>query len=277
MPRHRPAPINQFYRLDYDETRDRYFKTTPWNNVVNGHDFDPENCMAAEGAVALDAHTSGRLTTSPAGIRNWQTDFSGGIGVDDVQDAWQRHFGQTFWTPRGFSWADCVYAARQGRHVAFAADYSVYPYPLQVNHSFDHALGLDAYRSSDGEVLIFDSLGTGPRWLPQAGNRHAAESLAAKHGRGPGDLFVGITAIRPLIGVTRYRVTITGHVDLYAKPGDKAAGNKDGSVSLATYICDRSKVSGEWWYQIVSKADGSKTVNAGKWFQPNRYVRATPV
>lgn len=270
---HRPAPINQFYRLDYDETRDRYFKTTPWNNVVNGHDFDAENCMAAEGAVALDAHTSGRTTTGPAGIRNWQSDFDGGIGVDDVQDAWHRHFGQTLWTPRGFSWDDCIYAARQRRHVAFAVDYASYPYPLQTPHAFDHALGLDAFRSTDSEVLIFDSLGTGPRWLPQSGNRKAAEALAIRNGRSAGDLFVGITAIRPLLGVTRYRVTITGHVDLYDKPN----GAKAGAVALATYICDRSKDAGEWWYQIVSKADGSHTANVGKWFQPNKYVRANLV
>jgi hypothetical protein len=267
---HRPAPINQFFRLDYDEVHDRYVKTTPWNNVVHGHDFDSENCMASEGAVAIDAHTGGRIRTSPAGIRNWQSDFSGGIGVDDVQDAWQRHFGQVLWTPRGFSWADALYAIRQRRHVAFAVDYRDYPYPLQVNHAFDHALGGDAYRSSDGEILVFDSLGTGARWLPQAGVRRAAEKLAIREGRSAGDLFVGITAIRPLLGVARYRCVITGHVTTYSKPGGKAVG----AITLASYICDRSKIDGLWWYQIVSKTDGSKTARAGLWFKPNRYVKA---
>ena len=273
MPFHRPAPINQFYRLEYDEVHDHYVKTTPWNNVVNGHDFDSENCMASEGAVAIDAHTSGRIRTSPAGIRNWQSDFDGGIGVDDVQDAWARHFGQTLWTPAGFSWADTIYAVRQRRHVAIAVDYRGYDFPLQTPHAFDHALGIDAYRGTDGAILVFDSLGTGPRWLPQHVVREVAEAEAIKNGRGTGSLFVGITAIRPLIGVTRFRVTITGHVDLYASPN----GAKDGAVSLATYICDRSKQGGEWWYQIVSKADGSKTLNHDKWFQPNRYVKANLV
>jgi hypothetical protein len=71
-------------------------------------------------------------------------------------------------------------------------------------------------------------------------------------------------------------VTITGRITLHTKPGVPLAPAA-GTVSLATYICDRSKIDGWWWYQIISKADGSKTANAGKWLTPNRYVKATPV
>jgi len=279
---HRPAPVNQFYRLEYDEVTDHYVKTTPWNDIVNGHDFDAENCMAAEGAVALDAHTNGRIRTSPAGIRNYQTDFSGGIGVDDVQDAWQRHFGQTLWTPRDFNWDDLLYAVRQRRHVAAAADYRKVPdaYKYQLPGNFDHALGIDAWRSSDGALLVFDSLSTGPRWQPQSSVRAAIEAIAIRERRDGGCKRPRITAARPLIGVSRFVVTLAGtsgkpttYTPLYAGPG----GIRVGAVSTATYICDRSKIDGIWWYQIVSKADGSTTANRGKWFKPNRYTTARPL
>lgn len=206
---HHPAPINQFYRLDYDEVHKTYVKTTRWNNVVNGHNFDAENCMAAAGAVALDAHTGGRKRTSPAGIRNYQDDFSGGIGVDDVQDAWWRHFGETLYVPSGQSFSEVVAAVKARRHAVIGVVYNVMPdaYQAQLPGNFDHALNIDDVQS-DGDLLVYDSLRTKPIWMPQSAVRAAAESLALRARGTAGSLFVGYTAVRPLIKPVAYHALL---------------------------------------------------------------------
>lgn len=209
---HHPAPINQFYRLDRETPTGPWVKTSPWNNVVNGHDFDSENCMAAEGAVALDAHTLGATRTSPAGIRNYQDDFSGGIGVDDVDTAWHRHFGQDLLTPADYSWDDVMYAVRvQRRHVALGVDYRKVPYDYQVQKggAFDHAIGIDDTRTTDSRIYRYDSLDTKAVWTPQSAYRAAAEALAIRVRGTRGSLFVGLTRSRPIqvVGATE-RVSI---------------------------------------------------------------------
>jgi hypothetical protein len=199
---HRPAPVNQFYRLEYDETTGHYRKVAPWNTPdFTSHDPDTDdvNCMVAEGVVALDAHSNGQIVTTPSVIRNHQDDHVGGIGVTDVAVAWERAFHRFLMTPDNFDWADTLYAVKQRRHVAIGVDYTHFPYALQTPHDFDHALGIDDYRASDGAILVFDSLGTGPRWLPQAGVRAAAQELAIRARGSAGRLFVGITASRPYL------------------------------------------------------------------------------
>jgi hypothetical protein len=266
---HHPAPINQFCRLEYDEVHKTYVKTTRWNDIVNGHNFDGENCMAAEGAVALDAHTQGKTRTSPAGIRNYQDDFSGGIGVDDVQTAWARHFGQTLLTPRDFDWNDVMYAIRaEHRHVALGADYRFVPdaYKRQLPGNFDHALGVDDYRSSDGAILIYDSLSTASHWQPQSSVKAAVEALALRVRGSRAQLFAGLTAKRPVLGTTalpKFRVVIFAYTPLYLSPN----GAKAGGVTKATYICTRQSISGAWWYKILTNGSGGNTVLAGRYFK----------
>lgn len=213
---HHPAPINQFYRLDRDTPTSPWVKTTRWNNIIttpSGEkvNADPLNCMAAEGAVALDAHTLGVMHTSPAGIRNFQDDMSGGIGVDDVQVAWHRHFGQTLLTPGDYSWDDVMYAVHvQRRHVALGVDYRHVPYDYQVqkNGQFDHAIGIDDSAPERNLVLRFDSLDTKAVWTPESAYRGAAEALAIRIRGTRNSLFVGLTASRPLIAPPVVRVSI---------------------------------------------------------------------
>lgn len=79
--------------------------------------------------------------------------------------------------------------------------------------------------------------------------------------------------LRAMAGLTvptaiRYRVTISGYTPLYVIPN----GARVGAVRSASYICTRSKVGGLWWYRIVSKVDGSPTLNGGRYFKPNRFT-----
>ena len=271
---HHPAPENQFYRLDFDEVRKVWVKTTRWNNIINGHNFDSENCMATQGAIALDAHTGGAKKTSPGVIRQYGGDLSGGMGVDDVQRAWDTHFGETLWTPADFSWDDFLYAVRaQRRYGIVGVDYGDVPYDYQVQKggTFDHAIGVDDWRSTDSRILRSDSLDTKFVWVPQSAYRAAAESLALRVRGSRGKLFVAFSAIRPLLSAqVKYRVVISGYTNLYASPN----GARVGAVTAATYICIRSKVGGLWWYQILTKSNGTATANKGRWFKPNHNVTA---
>lgn len=273
-----PAPLNQFYQLDRDTPTSPYVKTTRWNHIhpnANGVivNWDPYLCMAGEGAVALDAHTQGRYQFSPGSMHDRQSDKLGGIGVDDVADAFAT-VGQTLLTPDYYDWNDVMAAVKARRHVVIGVDYGKVPYDYQSQKGgdFSHAMGIDDYRSSDGRILVYDTLATNSRWMPQSAIRPAAEALALQGRGSSGRLFVGLTAQRPLlVAEVRYRVVITGYTPLYSAP----YGTKLGAVTKATYICTRSKVDGLWWYRIRSKVDGSATANAGRYFKPNRYTEAT--
>lgn len=271
-----PVPVNQFYRLDYDEVAKRYVKTTRWNHAhpnANGvlTYWDGFLCMAGEGAVALDAHTGGAIRSTPGAIHDRQSDNLGGIGVDDVADAFATH-GQTLLTPDNVSRYDVIAYLRERRHVAIGVDYGSLPYELRLQQpgDFDHAIGLDDL--SGDQVFRYDTLDTNPRWKPLEAYLDAAEALALRVRGTKGRLFVGVTRVRPaLTAIVEYRVVISGYTPLYSAPN----GTKLGAVSKATYICTRSKVAGLWWYQILTKPDGTATANKGRWFKPNRYTEAS--
>lgn len=206
-PVHHPAPLNQFYRLDYDEVRKVWVKTKRWNHThanAAGHviNWDPFLCMGTEGAVLLDAHTSGAERATPGQVHDHQSDMSGGIGVDDVQRSLANGWDETVSTPANFSWADCMDALASRHHVAMGVDYSRVPdeFARQASHNFDHAIGLDAIRA-DASTYRYDSLDTRAVWVPQRAFRAAAEALAIREGRGPGALFVALSRARPVMTV----------------------------------------------------------------------------
>ncbi len=274
---YRPAPVSQFYQLDRDTPTSPYAKTVRWNHIhpnANGVvvNWDSYLCMAGEGAVALDAHTQGQYRFSPGSIHDRQSDKLGGIGVDDVADAFAT-VGQTLLTPDYYDWADTLAAVKARRHVAIGVDYGKVPYEYQAQKGgdFSHAMGIDEYRASDGRILVFDTLATNPRWMPQSAIRPAAEALALQERGNAGRLFVGLTRQRPALEPA-WIVSVDGYVNLYSVPN----GSRVGAVTKATYRCSRSMVSGEWWYRIWTKADGTATANKDRYFQPNRYVKAVP-
>lgn len=274
-----PAVVNQFYKLDKATPTSPYVKTTRWNhthgnsagNVIN---WDGLLCMCAEGAVALDAHTQGRIRTYPGAVHDNQDDNSGGIGVDDVKTAWARGWGQTLLTPADYDWDDLMYAVRvQRRHALLGVDYDyvAYDYQVQKTGSFDHAVGIDDFRASDSRIYRYDSLDTKAIWAPQSAYRGAAEALALRVRGSKGRLFVALSASRPLLStIQKFRVSITGYTPLYSSPN----GTKVGAVRLASYICTRAKISNQWWYTILTKANGSATANRGRCFRPNSNVEA---
>lgn len=216
-----PVLQNQFYRLVYDDAKKVYVKTTRWNTP-----YDNVNCMATQGSIAKNADSNGGITSSPPQIRNAQSDKSGGIGVDDVAEAWENLWGTDFWTPAGFNFADTINAVKQGRYAVVAMDYGYLdPADKWQAGSFGHALGLDHIRALDGAVGTLDSLGTRLRYIPQYRVRRAMEATARQAGRTIENLFVGFTRVRPekavvttlkyggeLTGRGRFRIIGTGNL-----------------------------------------------------------------
>jgi hypothetical protein len=87
---------------------------------------------------------------------------------------------------------------------------------------------------------------------------------------GSGYVYAYVTPADPLQPTQKYVVSITGFTPIYAAPN----AARTAAVSKATYICTRSKVTGLWWYRILTKADGTRTANAGHYFKPNGYTTA---
>jgi hypothetical protein len=279
---HHPAPLNQFYRLDYDEIAKRYVKTTRWNHshIRNGMtiNYDSVDCMVSAGAILLDAHTGGSKRTTPGAIHDHQDDMVGGVGVDDVRVSWSRGWGEVLYTPADFDWADTIYAVRTQRRCAIVGvdyDYVPYDYQVQKGGSFDHAIVLEDYRSTDARLRRYDSLDANPAWVPQSAYKAAAEALALRVRGSRARLFVAFTRSRPLLTAeVLYRVACVGGSAHPTPLRNKPYGTKVGSVSTATYTCTRHKVSGQWWYQILPTA---KTANRGLWISPTRYTKVSAV
>jgi hypothetical protein len=197
-----PRPINQFNRLIYvsgSEATGSYSLGSRWNNVHNGSNYDGRNCTAAIGAVAIDAHTGGKITSNPAVIRNHQYDWSGGIGLDDVNVAWKNLWPGNALDLSGRDWADVLAALKENRFVAIQGDYDQIPYAYQCQKggTFDHAFGLGGWRASDGMVLLYDPLCKHAVWVPQYVIRGSAEKLALAQRGTKSRLFAGVTHVMP--------------------------------------------------------------------------------
>jgi hypothetical protein len=197
-----PAPINQFFRLEYNEIDRRWEKDAPWNHIHrdsrgNLIDWDSLLCMAAAGAIALDAHTAGRIRTTPGRIHDGQSDNLGGIGVDDVRDAWSRLYGHTLWTPIGMSWTELLAEVKRGRCVIVGVVYDeLGPWKAQAG-TFDHAMTISDYDDATGYLYVFDSLRAAGIWMSPSYLRRGAEALARRVRGNAGSLFVGLSAARP--------------------------------------------------------------------------------
>lgn len=205
-----PSPINQFSRLIHvsgTEPTGTYALGSRWNNThvnpANGRveNWDGRNCTAAVGAIVIDAETGGRIRTSPNRIRNAQLDWSGGIGLDDVNYAIRNVYGaqHTMALPGSANWTDVLQALRERRFVAIQGDYDQVPYAYQAQKggTFDHAFGLGGYRATDGRVLYYDPLDRHAKWVPQSVIRPAAEKLALVQRGSRARLFVGFTRPMP--------------------------------------------------------------------------------
>lgn len=198
-----PTPLNQFNRLIHvsgAEPTGTYALGSRWNNMHAGQNYDGRNCQATIGAVAIDAHTGGRITSSPVQIRNAQNDWTGGIGLDDVNVAWAKLWpGNQLILPGSFDWADVIQALRENRFVSIGGDYDQVPYNYQAQKggTFDHQFGLAAYRPSDARILWYDPLAKRAQWVPQYVMRPAAEKLALAQRGTKSRLFVGLTKPMP--------------------------------------------------------------------------------
>ncbi len=233
-----PAPINQFSRLRYvsgTKPTGTYALGTRWNQVRNGVAYDGLNCTSAVGAIAIDAHTGGRILSSPPQIRNAQYDWSGGIGLDDVNVAWNRLWpGNQLYLPQAHDWADTLATLKDGRFVAIQGDNDqMGPYTCQVGGTFDHAYGLAGWRSSDGRVLLYDPLCHHARWVPQYAIRAAAEKLALAQRGTRSRLFVGITKVMVTAPTVHWASDIA--TDIKAAYTASAVATKLRSLGITNY------------------------------------------
>jgi hypothetical protein len=125
MTRNLPAPVNQFNRLLHvsgAEPTGTYSLGSRWNNVRNGQNWDGRNSTAAMGCVLIDAHSGGKKTATPPGIRNNQNDWSGGIGWDDVNVALANLWGVRLAIPTSADWYDVLGWLKTGPAVGIQGD-----------------------------------------------------------------------------------------------------------------------------------------------------------
>lgn len=269
-----PHPINQFNRLQYNSgtiPTGSYSRGSRWNNTHNGQNYDSKNCTAAMGALLIDAHTGGRLHSTPPQIRNAQNDWSGGIGWDDVNVAWRKLFDKQLVLPRDFNWADVMNAVKnEGRAVGVQGDNDqMGVYSCQAGGTFDHAYAILGYRSSDSRILWYDPLCTHARWIPQYNARLAAEKLARAQRGTSQRLFVALTQKTPPpydAGVTlRYGAYPVGEGRYLARrdnvPVRMGPGTNYNKVDeldhRQSFAARQAKRVGKRWY---GTADGTRWV-----------------
>jgi hypothetical protein len=208
--------MNQFYRLKL--VGGSYVKTTRWNCVVRDENFDSKNCMATAGAVAAWAETNGSRIITPCQIRQNGGDLVGGMGVDDVQTAWQALGIGTFWTPDWFNWTDVMGAVREENRLAVVGgDHDQIPYGTQCQKggTFDHAFWIHDVRS-DGSIVWGDPLCTGYHITAQSYLREAVQKLARVKRLTEERLYVGLTRRRPEAVTLKYKLRITNDLAFWS-------------------------------------------------------------
>ena len=230
-----PNANNQFYRLTLvsgSVGTGTYARGSRWNNLHNGENWDGRNCTAAMGAAAIEAHTGGRIKSSPPAIRNAQYDWSGGIGWDDVNVAWAKLFpGNQLILPGDYDWADTLAAVKAGRFVGIQGDNDQMGAWVCQTGGFTHAYGLAGFRSSDGRVLLYDPLCIKARWIPQYAIRLAAEKLALNERGSKLRLFVALT--RPMAASAVWAAEISSTIT--SAYSAEAVASKLRSVGVTNY------------------------------------------
>jgi hypothetical protein len=223
---------------------------------LDGSKFGRYNCMAAVGAMALDAYTDGELRPSSNDVRRNQPDQAGGISVRDLADAWE-HYGQKL-THGRMSWESIVDRLADGNGCVVTVDYGDVPdrYSSQDSYDDDHALYLSRLAGEAG-IVVWDPLAQAPRVWP----RSVVENAYRK---GPGEAAFGAGVYaRPARPTHRTRTT---HVRLRVRPNIpstiaavlvRAGGlvRVEGTVQGSWYRLSDGRSSNKW-HRIVARGSG---------------------
>lgn len=262
---------------------ERFVKQLDGCSLCGGKSMGGLDCTCAAEAMWLFRASQGRVTTTACHVRDLTDDCVSGTNLEQMEKV-SAHYGLMggmLYRPTTFDRiADLVRGGRFGAIIQI--DYS----PL-VGTRFDcfgggfrdaHALYLSGGTTYSGHAADPGADGRrtgiphGYQDYPWSLLRNAAGMLQLGNGEtvnsefGAGRVYAYLTPADPVVSTTHYRVTITGPTRLYETPN----GVKDGSVSVATYICTRSKVAGLWWYRILPTA---ATANHGRYFKPTRYTK----
>lgn len=137
---------------------------------LDGTKFGGLNCMAASGAMALDAYSGGAIRVGQAGIRSHQSDQVGGIGLNDVAQAW-KFYGQTFTYSYVRSWSAIRTRLLAGQGVVIDLTYGKLPVnwrsPNDRTFTGAHAFYLQRL-SSSGSIVVDDPLRTSSAEIPES-------------------------------------------------------------------------------------------------------------
>lgn len=251
----------------------------------DGSFYEDENCSPTSAANGANNATGGGVAMTGGQVRaliprSAETDpHSPGWSIPDVDHAMAK-VGVGFTNHSQQGWGAALTLLAQGHYLAVQGDSDQFPNgTCSGRFNGNHCIGIHpGTRIVDGERQhwIDDPICQTGRWEYDRVLRAYATKLD------PQVRFGAFTTPVPRAAATRYVVTIgadlsdaeaklpKNHTPLYSAPG----GHRVGAVSKATYICTRRKVDGRWWYCIKSKADGSHTANAGRWFGPNRHTKA---
>lgn len=265
-------------------SKDRFVKQLDGCTYCSGG----QNCTCACHAMWLYRASGGRIVLSACQVRVMTGDRIGGTNLHQMASI-SAHYGisGTLWTPGSFDQLrDRILTGRFGTHVqiGYAAlantDYDCFDGAFRGGHDVYVASGTANYArigdpGADGRRATIPE---GWQDIPWELLERAASALPLSSGGptlaqeyGSGRVYAYLTPADPMPAT--FLVSITGYTNLYDRP----FGSRVGAVTAATYVSSRTKVSGQWWYRIVSKADGSRTANAGRYFTPNRHTIARPM
>lgn len=156
---------------------------------LDGSAWAGSGCMGAAAAMALDAYTRGGIRVSMHAIRANQSDRSGGIGLDDVAEAWRKGWSLTL-VHGSPSWATVRGRLAQGDGAIVTIRYGTLGQWRAQGSTFTgaHALYLQRLTSGPGGaagswVQVNDPLRSSAAVLPESVVR-AAYTGGAGWGKG---------------------------------------------------------------------------------------------
>jgi hypothetical protein len=236
-----------------------------------------QGCTWTTGSNGANASSGGKIARTPDQVlalvktAEQTNPATPGWSLPDLALAMKR-LGVPFEDRSGQGWTEVGNAHRAGLYLALQGDSDQFGTgTCSGTFKGDHCIGVHpASRTNPDSTIewwIDDPICPTGRWEAMTTLQRYAQKFSATVD------FGAFTHAVPKPVPTRFKVGL----GMYTPIWDAINGNRIGAARRVSYICTRRPdASGQMWYRVVSRLDGSKAAWAGRWFYSNAGTTVKP-
>lgn len=178
-----------YYTLPENDGSGRVYRPKFVSQLGWGSRLDGKNCVAAAGCMALDRHTLGQKRDTPPALRNATGDSSGGLRLDQIQNAINVRWSEVLVLPGVISYESFRNNINSGRGAIIVGNSAAFvKYGLHARSEFNpnniwvgpHGIYVNQQRQN-GDYYVYDPAfrknsryGISPGWYPARAIREYA-------------------------------------------------------------------------------------------------------